>query len=65
MTAIGLSVADAQAVPEADHRTTLSLNGQWDVTDSVGANELPKTYSHKAPVPGLTHAAVPDRKSVV
>ncbi len=56
---VSLSVAGAQAVPESGHRTTLSLNGQWDVADSVGANEIPKTYSHKAPVPGLTHAAVP------
>jgi hypothetical protein len=41
------------------HRTTLSLDGKWDVEDSVGANEMPKTYGHTVPVPGLTHSAVP------
>jgi hypothetical protein len=44
---------------ETAHRTTLSLDGKWDVEDSVGANEMPKTYSHTVPVPGLTHSAVP------
>src|ERR1035437_10323752 len=47
------------AASEATHRTTLSLDGQWDVADSVSADAMPKVYSHKAPVPGLTHAAVP------
>jgi beta-galactosidase len=41
------------------NRTTLSLDGQWDVEDSVAANEMPKSYTHKAPVPGLAHSAVP------
>ena len=59
MAAVSLSVAGAQAVPETGHRTTLSLNGQWDVAESIGANEILKIYTHKAPVPGLTHAAVP------
>lgn len=41
------------------HRVTLSLNGEWDVEDSVGADEIPKSYNHRVPVPGLTHSAVP------
>ena len=40
-------------------RTTLSLNGQWDVQDSVGADDHPQQYGHTAPVPGLAHSAVP------
>jgi beta-galactosidase len=44
---------------EAIQRTTLSLDGQWDMEDSVGADEIPKAYSHKAPVPGLAHSAIP------
>jgi beta-galactosidase len=44
---------------QAVHRTTLSLDGQWDVEDSVGPNEIPKSYSHRAPVPGLAHSALP------
>lgn len=42
-----------------DHRTTISLDGQWDVTDSVSPDAMPKEFGHKVPVPGLTHSAVP------
>ena len=44
------------AASETTHRTALSLDGQWDVADSISADAMPKVYSHKAPVPGLTHA---------
>src|ERR1017187_251013 len=48
------------AVPlGAAERTTLSLDGQWEIADSVAADALPVTYSHRAPVPGLAHSAVP------
>lgn len=47
------------AANERTHRTTLSLDGQWDVEDSVSADAIPTKYGHKAPVPGLTHSAVP------
>jgi len=48
----------------AAQRTTLSLDGQWDIADSVDADKLPAAYSHKAPVPGLAHSAVPGFKDV-
>lgn len=54
---IALSVLSARA--EKAHRTTLSLDGTWQVEDSVDAKDLPKTYGHAVPVPGLTHSAVP------
>jgi len=41
------------------HRTTLSLDGQWDVADSVTGTEVPATFTHRVPVPGLTHSALP------
>jgi hypothetical protein len=44
---------------QAAHRTTVSLNGQWDVADSVNADAMPAQYTHKAPVPGLAHSATP------
>jgi hypothetical protein len=48
------------AVPlGAAERTTLSLDGQWEIADSVAADALPVEYSHRAPVPGLAHSAVP------
>ncbi|SPE35653.1 putative Glycosyl hydrolase family 2 [Candidatus Sulfopaludibacter sp. SbA6] len=48
----------------AAQRTTLSLDGQWDIADSVDGESLPAAYSHKAPVPGLAHSAVPGFKNV-
>ena len=51
--------ARLQAASDNGHRTTLSLNGQWDVADSVSPDVLPSAYTHKAPVPGLAHSAVP------
>jgi hypothetical protein len=51
--------ASLRAASESDHRTTLSLDGEWDVEDSAGADAMPAHYGHKAPVPGLTHSAAP------
>lgn len=45
---------------ENSHRTTLSLDGQWEVADSVSPDAIPTAYTHKAPVPGLTHSAAPE-----
>ncbi|MDR3735681.1 MAG: glycoside hydrolase family 2 TIM barrel-domain containing protein [Acidobacteriaceae bacterium] len=47
------------ATTENTQRVVLSLNGQWDVEDSIGPEQIPKTYSHTVPVPGLTHSATP------
>ncbi len=55
----GITVLSLSASAQKAHRTTLSLDGQWDVEDSVGANDLPRAYTHTAPVPGLTHSALP------
>jgi len=54
-----VTMSSLAAFAQGAHRTTLSLNGQWDVEDSVGADEVPKNYRHIAPVPGLTHSATP------
>ena len=56
-TLLAVSLAAAQ-------RTTLSLDGQWDIADSIDGEGLPAAYSHKAPVPGLAHSAVPGFKDV-
>ncbi len=52
-------ISSLSASTLAAHRTTLSLNGTWDVEDSVGAGQIPTAYHHTAPVPGLTHSAAP------
>ena len=43
----------------AAERKTISLNGQWEIVDSVQADSLPAQYGHVAPVPGLAHSATP------
>ncbi len=40
-------------------RTTLSLDGDWRIADSVGPDRVPSTFSHHGPVPGLAHSAMP------
>ena len=43
----------------ARHRTTISLDGEWDIADSVAADAIPSTFGHRVPVPGLVHSSVP------
>jgi len=64
IVAILSGMADLGALGQQTPRTTLPLNGSWDVEDSVNPDAMPKTYTHKVPVPGLTHAAVPAFKDV-
>jgi len=55
----GMAIFSLSAKAQQARRTTLSLDGQWDVEDSIGPDQLPTAYHHTAPVPGLTHSAVP------
>lgn len=55
----GESRWENESVKEGEFRTTISLNGQWDIEDSVGADTMPSEYTHQAPVPGLAHSAMP------
>jgi beta-galactosidase len=43
----------------AAQRTTMPLDGNWDIADSVSPTEIPAVFTHKAPVPGLAHSATP------
>jgi hypothetical protein len=43
----------------ASQRTTISLNGTWDIEDSREAEAVPVVWNHKAPVPGLARFAQP------
>ncbi len=40
-------------------RVTVSLNGTWQIQDSVSGDEMPTKFEHTVPVPGLAHSAVP------
>ena len=55
---ISLPIA-ALAADMPQHRSVVSLNGQWEVGESVAADDMPATFGHTAPVPGLTHSGVP------
>ena len=45
-------------------RVTLSLNGSWEIADSVSPDAQPTAYTHHVPVPGLAHSATPAFKNV-
>ncbi len=45
-------------------RQTLSLNGQWEIADSVLADAIPETFTHAVPVPGLANLARPAFENV-
>ena len=55
----GFAMCSFSVGAQIAHRATLSLDGRWDVEDSVGANEIPAAWHHTAPVPGLAHSAIP------
>jgi len=40
-------------------RTILSLDGTWEVGESVLETPMPSEFAHKAPVPGLANLATP------
>jgi beta-galactosidase len=43
----------------ATDRTTISLNGTWQIEDSKEAEAIPVAWNHRVPVPGLAHSADP------
>lgn len=45
-------------------RVTQSLDGKWDIADSVEASTMPRNYSHTVSVPGLVHSSEPGFKDV-
>ncbi len=43
----------------AAERTVVSLDGEWQITDSKAPLPLPAKFDHTAPVPGLAHSSKP------
>ena len=43
----------------AAERTTLVLDGTWDIQDSMAPDQMPTAFHHQVPVPGLVHLSVP------
>jgi beta-galactosidase/beta-glucuronidase len=62
---LALSLGAAlQAAKTPAARKTLSLDGTWDVGESVAATPAPSEFAHKAPVPGLANLATPPFEDV-
>jgi hypothetical protein len=47
------------AAPALAGRTTVPLNGTWQIADSVAPEPAPKVFRASVPVPGLVHNATP------
>ena len=56
---VGLACSVFIARVDAADRKTFSLDGQWQIEESVSATNQPQQFKHKAPVPGLANLAVP------
>ena len=50
-----VSAVEASRAP----RTAISLDGTWDIDDTVTADRIPKTFHHTVAVPGLVHSSTP------
>ncbi len=54
-----LIVAAATSALASDGRVTVPLDGTWDIEESVAAEDVPKSFGHRGPVPGLANLARP------
>jgi hypothetical protein len=52
-------VADTHVARAGEGRTTVSLNGTWDIEESVQATDSPKAFTHTVAVPGLVNLSKP------
>ncbi len=54
-----LTVVFSLLVPLYAERVTVSLDGTWQIDESVAADAQPAGFAHRVPVPGLANLAVP------
>ncbi|MBI5282860.1 MAG: hypothetical protein HY858_14340 [Candidatus Solibacter usitatus] len=59
MRLAGLILVFGAACAGASGRLKVSLNGDWQVGESVSGIDMPASFGHTAPVPGLANLAVP------
>jgi len=62
--ALVLSVVAGSTAPGRAQRIELSLDGTWQVGESVDAERMPAEFKHRVPVPGLAHLAEPPLENV-
>ena len=48
-----------QPTPQSEGRTTVSLNGTWQIAESVSADGIPTVFDHTVVVPGMVNLAKP------
>jgi hypothetical protein len=56
---LALGLGSASLFAGEAGRSTLSLDGQWQVAESLNAEEVPVSFEHMAPVPGLANLSSP------
>ncbi len=49
----------AAPLVQSAERTTISLDGPWEIEDGKSASEMPPSFSHTGPVPGMANLATP------
>jgi hypothetical protein len=54
-----LLIATLPSLAARAERVTMSLDGSWEIEDTLSATEIPSQFTHTGPVPGLTNLAVP------
>ena len=50
--------------PLLAQRTTLTLDGEWQIEDSLKPDDIPRHWAHTGPVPGMANLAKPAFKDV-
>ena len=45
--------------PALGRRTTASLDGMWEIAESLAPDAIPQAFTHRVPVPGLANLSEP------
>jgi beta-galactosidase len=54
-----IAVLAVSQLPAQAARRTVSLNGIWEIDESTDPDQIPRSFGHRVPVPGLIHLAEP------
>jgi len=52
-------VVSQEACRQTEGRTIISMNGAWQIAESVSSNDIPAAFDHTVVVPGLVNQAKP------
>jgi len=54
-----IALATLAVLPMSAQRVTVPLDGNWSIGESVAPDDIPTTFGHTVPVPGLVRSATP------